>query len=56
MRHVVSKIIAPFGPRVDERPAVPTAEELVAEREERKEKKDERRSLKKLEILEENIV
>lgn len=40
---MVSSIIAPFGPPIEERPPVPTAEERIAERERKKAEKDERR-------------
>ena len=39
----MSSIIAPFGEPIEARPAVPTEEERIAEREARKRVKDERR-------------
>lgn len=47
MRHVVSRIIAPFGVPIEERPPVPTAEERIAERERKRAEKDERRRVRK---------
>jgi small subunit ribosomal protein S17 len=44
VRHVVTKIVAPFGPSIEERPPVPSLEEWVAILKERKQKKDERRA------------
>lgn len=46
-RHVVKKIIAPFGVPIDQRPPVPTLEELIAEREAKKATKDERRAARR---------
>jgi ribosomal protein S17 len=43
VHHVVNSIIAPFGEPIEERPAVPSEEERVAEREAKKRVKDERR-------------
>lgn len=43
MHHVVSSIIAPFGEPIEARPAVPTEEERVAEREEKLRLKNVRR-------------
>ncbi|RFU27894.1 hypothetical protein B7463_g8443, partial [Scytalidium lignicola] len=43
VHHVVESIIAPFGEPIEARPPVPTEEERVAEREEKKRRKDERR-------------
>jgi small subunit ribosomal protein S17 len=43
VHHVVSAIIAPFGEPIEERPPVPTEEERIKEREEKKRIKDERR-------------
>ncbi|RYP65231.1 hypothetical protein DL771_008395 [Monosporascus sp. 5C6A] len=45
VRHVVKHIIAPYGPRIDERPPVPTLEERLAERAAKRAAKDERRRL-----------
>ena len=45
VRHVVKHIIAPYGPGIDERPPVPTLEERIAERAERRAIKDARRDL-----------
>jgi small subunit ribosomal protein S17 len=45
-RHVVKHIIAPYGPPIEERPPVPTLEERIAERDEKKRLKDERRAAK----------
>lgn len=47
VHHVVDHIIAPFGPPIEERPRVPTAEERIREKEERKQIKDERRALRR---------
>ncbi|KFH42911.1 37S ribosomal protein-like protein [Hapsidospora chrysogenum ATCC 11550] len=46
-RHVVKQIIAPFGVPIDQRPPVPTLEELIAEREAKKAAKDERRAARR---------
>lgn len=43
-RHVVKKIIAPYGVPIEDRPPIPTLEELIAQREGKKEAKDERRA------------
>ncbi|KZZ93417.1 Ribosomal protein S17 [Moelleriella libera RCEF 2490] len=48
-RHVVKQIIAPYGVPIDERPAVLTLEERIAEREAKKAAKDERRAARKAE-------
>jgi len=47
VHHVVDYIIAPFGPPIEERPRVPSAEERIREKEDRKRSKDERRALRK---------
>lgn len=44
VRHVVKHIIAPHGEGIDERPAVPTLEERIAERAAKRAAKDERRA------------
>lgn len=49
VRHVVDKIVAPFGTKVEDRPPVPTLEERVAERERKRALKLERRAAKKAE-------
>ncbi len=46
-RHAVKHIIAPYGSEIQERPAVPTLEERIAEREAKKNAKDERRAARK---------
>jgi len=46
VHHVVSSIIAPFGSSIEERPAVPTEEERLAEREKKRAAKDERRRMR----------
>jgi len=46
-RHVVKQIIAPFGVPIEQRPPVPTLEELIAEREAKKAAKDERRAARR---------
>jgi small subunit ribosomal protein S17 len=46
-RHVVKKIIAPYGVPIQDRPPVPILEELIAQREAKKEAKDERRAARK---------
>jgi small subunit ribosomal protein S17 len=43
-RHLVKQIIAPYGVPIEERPPIPTLEELIAVREAKKEAKDERRA------------
>lgn len=47
VRHVVTHIIAPFGTPLEDRPPVPTEEERLAERAEKKARKDERRAARK---------
>lgn len=42
-RHVVKHIIAPYGEPIESRPAVPSLEEIISEREAKKEAKDERK-------------
>lgn len=49
VRHVVRHIIAPYGPGIDDRPAVPTVEERVAERAARRKAKDGRREVRRRE-------
>ncbi|OCK76558.1 nucleic acid-binding protein [Lepidopterella palustris CBS 459.81] len=44
IRHVVSSIVAPFGPPISERPPVPTAAELLAERQRLRMEKDVRQA------------
>lgn len=48
-RHVVNKIIAPFGVPIDQRPPVPDIEELIVLREAKKAAKDERRAARRAE-------
>ncbi|KAG9250138.1 uncharacterized protein F5Z01DRAFT_602815, partial [Emericellopsis atlantica] len=48
-RHVVKRIIAPYGVPISERPPIPTLQELIAEREAKKAAKDERRASRKTE-------
>ncbi|CEJ93433.1 Putative 37S ribosomal protein S17, mitochondrial [[Torrubiella] hemipterigena] len=43
-RHVVKHIIAPYAEPIDKRPAVPTAEERIAEQVEKRAAKEQRRS------------
>ncbi|KAM0448616.1 hypothetical protein ACHAPV_010023 [Trichoderma viride] len=43
-RHVVKKIIAPYGTPAEERPPIPTLEERIAEREAQQAAKRERRA------------
>ncbi|KAI9707199.1 MAG: hypothetical protein M1836_000159 [Candelina mexicana] len=47
VRHVVTSIIAPFGPAIDERPPIPSEEERLAKRAEKRTAKDERRRAKR---------
>jgi small subunit ribosomal protein S17 len=51
-RHVIKHIIAPFGDPIDQRPPVPSLEELIAEREAQKAAKDERRAARRQEQIE----
>jgi small subunit ribosomal protein S17 len=53
VHHVVSSIIAPFGPSIEERPPVPTEEERIAERERKRAEKDARRSERRLKARDE---
>lgn len=46
-RHVVKKIIAPFGTPIEERPPIPSAEERIAKRDEKKAAKDARREARR---------
>ncbi|KAM0195623.1 hypothetical protein ACHAPA_007475 [Fusarium lateritium] len=48
-RHVIKHIIAPYGTPITERPAVPTLEERIADREAKKAAKDERRAARRQE-------
>jgi len=52
VHHVVSSIVAPFGSRIDERPPVPSEEERIAKRDQRKAIKDERRATRRSESAE----
>ncbi|KAI9816533.1 MAG: hypothetical protein M1827_001665 [Pycnora praestabilis] len=49
VRHVVTSIIAPFGPPIEQRPPVPTEEERVTEREAKQARKKERREARRVE-------
>ena len=51
-RHLVKKIIAPYGVPIEERPPIPTLEELITVREAKKEAKDERRASRRQEAEE----
>ncbi|OAR05747.1 hypothetical protein LLEC1_01723 [Akanthomyces lecanii] len=46
-RHVVKQIIAPHGESIENRPPVPSLDEIITEREAKKEAKDERKALRK---------
>ncbi|ATY64770.1 ribosomal protein S17 [Cordyceps militaris CM01] len=46
-RHVVKQIIAPFGEPIESRPVVPSLNEIIAERETKKNAKDDRKSLRR---------
>jgi len=46
VRHVVTRILAPFGSRIEERPRVPSEEERIEEYMVNKRAKDERRWLR----------
>ncbi|KAI9698099.1 MAG: hypothetical protein M1820_007607 [Bogoriella megaspora] len=46
VRHVVTQIIAPFGPSLDARPPVPSLAELQIEEDAKKERKEERKKLR----------
>ncbi|KAF9870388.1 putative ribosomal protein S17 [Colletotrichum karsti] len=46
-RHVVKSIIAPYGTPIEERPSIPTEEERLAVREEKREAKDARRAARR---------
>lgn len=46
-RHVVKHIIVPFGSTIEQRPPVPTLEELIAGYEGKKAEKDERRAARR---------
>lgn len=47
VRHVVKHIIAPYGDPIDERPSIPTLDEMVAEASTKRAAKDERRAFSK---------
>ncbi|KAK2747815.1 ribosomal protein s17 [Colletotrichum kahawae] len=51
-RHVVKSIIAPHGTPIEDRPSIPTIEELLAARTQRKEAKDARRAERRQAITE----
>jgi small subunit ribosomal protein S17 len=51
VRHVVSRIIAPFGDPIEARPPVPSLEERVEERERRRAEKEARRAARRREAL-----
>ncbi len=44
---MVKQIIAPYGESIENRPPVPSLDEIITEREARKEAKDERKALRK---------
>ncbi|KAJ3499792.1 hypothetical protein NLG97_g60 [Lecanicillium saksenae] len=46
-RHVVKHIIAPYGEPIENRAAVPSLDEIIAEREAKKQAKDERKASRK---------
>ncbi|PFH54925.1 hypothetical protein XA68_11731 [Ophiocordyceps unilateralis] len=46
-RHVIKQIIAPYGTPIEQRPPVPTLEERITERQDRKAAKDRRRAARK---------
>jgi small subunit ribosomal protein S17 len=52
VRHVVNKIISPFGTPIEERPPIPTPEERIAARETKKKAKEERRMKGKIVLRE----
>ena len=43
IQHVVTEIVAPWGPAIDERPRIPSSEERLAAKAEKKRRKLERR-------------
>lgn len=45
--HVVVEILAPWGPAIDERPAVLTEAERLKLRQEKRQRKEERRALRR---------
>ncbi|KAL8909208.1 MAG: hypothetical protein Q9207_000382 [Kuettlingeria erythrocarpa] len=47
IRHVVTEIVAPWGPPVEERPPIPDVEEMVEEMRVKREAKKERRAAKR---------
>ena len=49
MHHVVNSILAPFGEPIESRPPVPTLEERLGMREEKRRAKEERRKAKRRE-------
>ncbi|KAK1844089.1 ribosomal protein s17 [Colletotrichum chrysophilum] len=51
-RHVVKSIIAPHGTPIEDRPSIPTIEELLAARTQMKETKDARRAERRQDITE----
>ncbi|KAM0285517.1 hypothetical protein ACHAQH_001467 [Verticillium albo-atrum] len=55
-RHVVKQIIAPFGTPIEDRPPVPTAEERIALRDQKKAEKDVRRDTRRTEARESKLL
>ncbi|KAL8663850.1 MAG: hypothetical protein Q9202_003536 [Teloschistes flavicans] len=49
IRHVVTEILAPWGPPVEERPPIPTLEEMAQKTRAKNEAKTERRAARKME-------
>lgn len=48
MHHVVNSILAPFGEPIEARPKVPSEEERLAMREEKRTRKNERRRVARM--------
>lgn len=44
---MVKHIIAPYGQPIEDRPAIPSLDEIILEREAKKEAKDERKAVRK---------
>lgn len=55
-RHVIKQIIAPFGTPIEDRPPVPTEEDRIAQRDQKKAEKDARRDARRAAAREAKLV
>lgn len=51
IKHVVTEIVAPWGPSIEERPAVMSWEERMAEWQEKKDRQTERRKARRMGVV-----